>query len=57
MPAALIAILVVWLMVGLVLWGQTQLPVDATVQRIVRVVLIIGAAIWTLLRLFPGALS
>jgi hypothetical protein len=57
MPAALIAILVVWLIVGLVLWGLTQLPVDATVQRIIRVVLIIGAAIWTLLRLFPGALS
>jgi hypothetical protein len=29
----------------------------ATVQRIIRVVLIIGAAIWTLFRLFPGALS
>jgi hypothetical protein len=57
MPAALIAILVVWLIVGLVLWGLTQLPVDATVQRIIRVVLIIGSAIWTLLRLFPGVIT
>jgi hypothetical protein len=57
MPATLIAILIVWLIVGLVLWGLTQLPIDATVQRIIRVVLIIGAAIWTLFRLFPGALS
>jgi hypothetical protein len=57
MPAALIAILVVWLIVGLVLWGLTQLPVDATVQRIIRVVLIIGAAIWTLFRLCPNAIS
>jgi hypothetical protein len=57
MPTALIAILIVWLIVGLVLWGLTQLPVDATVQRIIRVVLIIGAAIWTLFRLFPNAIS
>jgi hypothetical protein len=45
-PAFLIQLIVVLLIVGLVLWGISQIPMDPTIARIIRVVIIIVVCIW-----------
>lgn len=47
-PAVLIQILIVLVIVGVILWGITQIPMDATIARLVRVVVIVFVAIWLL---------
>jgi hypothetical protein len=47
-PAFLIQIVVVLLVVGLILWAVTQIPMDATIARIIRVVVIVCVVIWLL---------
>ena len=46
MPFPLIQILVTLLIVGVILWGITQIPMDAAIARIIRVVVILFVCIW-----------
>lgn len=45
-PGFLIEILVVLIIVGLLLWITAQIPMDATIARIIRVVVIVFVVIW-----------
>jgi hypothetical protein len=47
-PAFLIQVVVVLIIVGLILWVITQIPMDATIARIIRVVVIVCVCIWLL---------
>jgi hypothetical protein len=44
----LIQIVIVLVIVGLLLWVVTQLPIDAAIARIIRVVVIVCVCIWLL---------
>jgi hypothetical protein len=56
-PGALLNLLVVLLIVGVVLWGISQIPgIDGTILRIVRVVIIVFVAIY-LIYFFAGMLG
>ncbi len=46
MPFPLVQILVTLLIVGVILWGITQIPMDAAIARIIRVIVIVFVAIW-----------
>ena len=48
----LLEIIVVLLIVGVVLWAMTQFPIDATIARVIRVVIIVFVAIWLIMLLF-----
>lgn len=54
-PMALFQILIVLIVVGLILWGISQIPMDATIARIIRVVVIVFVAIWLIYLLFGMA--
>jgi hypothetical protein len=45
-PIWLIKIVVALLIVGVALWGISQIPMDATVYRVVRALIIVAVAIW-----------
>lgn len=45
-PAILLQALIVLLVVGVVLWGADQLPIDATIKSMIRVMVIVLTAIW-----------
>lgn len=45
-PAPLLQILVVLIVVGVVLWGISQFPLDPTIAKLIRVVVIVLVAIW-----------
>jgi len=45
-PTFLIDILVVLIIVGLLLWIAEQIPMDATIKRIIRIVVIVAVCIW-----------
>lgn len=45
-PALLIQILLVLLIAGVVLWGIQQFPLDATIARLIKVVIVVVIAIW-----------
>lgn len=47
-PGFLIEIVIVLVIVGLILWVLQQIPMDATVARIIRVVVIVCVCIWLL---------
>lgn len=47
-PALLIQVLIGLVIVGLVLWAITQIPMDPAIQRIIRVVVIVFVVIWLL---------
>lgn len=47
-PAFLIQIVIVLVIVGLLLWVLQQIPMDATVARIIRVVVIVCVCLWLL---------
>jgi hypothetical protein len=47
-PGFLIEIIIVLVIVGLALWVLQQIPMDATIARIIRVILIVFVAIWLL---------
>lgn len=51
---SLITVIVVLIVVGLLLWLVSQLPIDATIQRIIHVVVIVAVVLW-LLQAFTGA--
>jgi hypothetical protein len=45
-------VLLVLLVVGVVLWGLNQFPIDATISKLVRVVIIVLVAIWLIYLVF-----
>jgi hypothetical protein len=47
-PAFLIQVVVVLVVVGLILWALSQIPMDATIARILRVVIIVVVCLWLL---------
>ncbi len=49
----LIQVVVVLVIAGLLLWVVQQIPMDATIARIIRVVVIVAVVLW-LLSLFVG---
>lgn len=48
----LIQIIVVLCIVGLLLWVVQQIPMDATIARIIRVVIVVAVCLWLLDLLF-----
>ncbi len=53
----MITLIVGLVIVGLILWVLEQIPMDATIARIIRVVIIVVACIWLLqflLAMFGG---
>ncbi len=56
-PMGLISIIVALVIVGIVLWALTQFPIDPTIAKLIRVLVIVIVAIWicyTLLGLAGG---
>lgn len=47
-PGFLIGIVIVLIVVGLLLWVVSQIPMDATIARILRVVVIVAVCLWLL---------
>lgn len=45
---SLIGLLVVLIVVGLLLWAVGQIPMDATIKRIITVVVIVFVCLWLL---------
>ena len=45
-PAFLIQVIVVLTIVGLLLWIVQQIPMDATIARIIRVVVVVAVCLW-----------
>jgi|HubBroStandDraft_6_1064221.scaffolds.fasta_scaffold332651_3 hypothetical protein len=57
-PAFLIQLLIVLIIVGLLLWVVGQIPMDPTIAKIIRVVVIASVVLWllyALIGLLPGA--
>jgi cytochrome b subunit of formate dehydrogenase len=46
MLGALVSVLIALLIVGLVLWAITQIPLDPVIARVIRVVVIVIVCIW-----------
>jgi type IV secretory pathway TrbL component len=44
----LVSILVVLILAGLVLWAITQFPLDATIVRLIRVVVVVAVVLYLL---------
>lgn len=44
----LIHVVVILAIVGLLLWGLGQFPIDATIAKIIRVVVIVAVCLWLL---------
>ena len=53
-PIFLIQIIVALVIVGLVLWVVAQIPMDAAIARIIRVVVIAFVVIWLLYVVLGG---
>ncbi len=47
-PAILIQVLIVLVIVGVILWGLSQFPIDPMIARLIRVIVIVFVAIWLL---------
>ena len=54
-PMALFQILIVLIVVGLILWGISQIPMDRSHHCLIRVVVIVFVAIWLIYTLFGMA--
>jgi NADH:ubiquinone oxidoreductase subunit 6 (subunit J) len=57
MISLLVYVVIVLIVAGLVLWALSQFPIDATIYRLIRVVIIVVAVIvviYLLLALLPG---
>lgn len=54
--ALLVQILIVLLIVGVILWGLSQFPVDPTIAKLIRVVIIVVVCIW-LIYILAGMLG
>lgn len=53
---SLIALIIPLIIAGLVLWVCSQLPLDATIQKIIRVVVIVVVVLWLAQVLLGGPL-
>jgi len=47
----LILLVAVILIAGLLLWALTQFPIDATMQKLARVVIIVAVVLWLIYEL------
>jgi hypothetical protein len=47
-PALLIQLVIVLVVVGLALWVISQIPMDATIAKIIRVIVIVVVCLWLL---------
>ncbi len=59
-PAVLIQIIVVLALAGLALWAISQFPLDATIAKLIRVIIVVAVAIWAiylLAGLFGGGVA
>ena len=54
-PVFLIQIVIVLTVVGLILWAIQQFPIDATIAKVIRVVVVVGVCIWLLYALMGMA--
>jgi hypothetical protein len=54
-PAFLLQLIIVLVIAGLILWAIGQIPMDPTISRIIRVVVIVCVCIW-LIYFLVGAL-
>ncbi len=52
-PAFLIQIIIALVIVGLALWVIAQIPMDAAIARIIRVVVIAFVCLWLLSLVYP----
>ena len=60
MLGALVSVLIALLIVGLILWAISQIPMDPLIARIIRVVVVVIVCIWLIYFLagfLPGGLS
>lgn len=48
----MLTIILTLVVIGLILWGLDQIPMDATIKRIIHVVVIILVVLWLLQVLF-----
>jgi uncharacterized membrane protein YwzB len=46
MPDVLIQVVLALVIVGIVLWGLSQLPIDPAIAKFIRVAIIVFVAIW-----------
>ena len=46
LPGLLIQLLILLLVVGVVLWGLSQFPIDPTISKLIRVIVIVIVAIY-----------
>ncbi len=44
--SALLSILVALLIVGVILWAVSQIPMDPTIARVIHVVVVVFALVW-----------
>lgn len=56
MIAVLLQIIIVLLIVGVLLWGLSQFPIDPTIYKFIRVAIVVVVAIWLIL-LIAGLLG
>lgn len=49
----LVEIIIALVIIGLVLWVIQQIPMDATIARIIRVVVVVAVVVWLLTLLVP----
>ena len=49
MPHALLQLVVVIVIAGILLWGLTQVPMDPTLARLARVIIIVAVAIYAVI--------
>jgi len=49
----LINVLVILVIVGVILWGINEIPMDATIKKVIRVVVIVLVLVWLLRLLLP----
>lgn len=58
-PSGLISVIIVLAIIGLLLWAITQIPMDAAIARMIRIVVIVACCIYLiyfLAGMLPGRL-
>ena len=55
-PVLLLQLVAALVIVGLILWALTQIPMDPTIAKIIRVLVIVCVGVWsTCCSAWPGA--
>lgn len=52
MPAGLLYLVLVLVLCGVALWALTQFPIDATIMKLIRVLIIVIAVVYVIYFLF-----